>query len=174
MPLIDLDDSALVVIDVQSNFCPPQRLDADRLRYHDMVQRIAWITSVASRLAVPVVVTEEDPERNGHTEDDIRKALPPSAVGRRRPSGSSPRASRCGRSSAHCVAWPSTRPTSRPSRPSASTTPGLAFSAASGASRTAGGPLRDPIRVVITKHGAGCVRSRSYQETPARPPRCDW
>ena len=80
MPLIDLDDSALVVIDVQSNFYPPQRLDVDRLRYHEMVQRITWIASVADRLAVPVVVTEENPERNGHTEDDIRKVLPSAAA----------------------------------------------------------------------------------------------
>lgn len=80
MPLIDRDDSALVIIDVQSNFYPPTRLDVDRQRFQEMVQRIAWITSVADRLAIPVVVTEEDPAASGHTVPGIREALPAKAV----------------------------------------------------------------------------------------------
>ncbi|MEU9002773.1 isochorismatase family protein [Streptomyces sp. NPDC048551] len=80
MPLIDRDDSALVIIDVQSNFYPPNRLDVDRQRFHDMVRRIAWITSVADRLGIPVVVTEEDPATSGHTVPEIRDVLPAKAV----------------------------------------------------------------------------------------------
>lgn len=80
MPLIDRDDSALVIIDVQSNFYPPTRLDVDRQRFQEMVRRIAWITSVADRLAIPVVVTEEDPAVSGHTVPEIREALPAKAV----------------------------------------------------------------------------------------------
>ncbi|MFG3102248.1 isochorismatase family protein [Streptomyces sp. NPDC048182] len=80
MPLIDRDDSALVIIDVQSDFYPPRRLDVDRQRFDDMVRRIAWIASVADRLGVPVVVTEEAPDESGRTVPEIRDALPASAV----------------------------------------------------------------------------------------------
>ncbi|MEU6485412.1 isochorismatase family protein [Streptomyces sp. NPDC046887] len=80
MPLIDRDDCALVVIDVQSDFYPPGRLDVDRQRFHDLVRRIAWITSVADRLEIPVVVTEEDPATSGRTVPEIREALPATAV----------------------------------------------------------------------------------------------
>ncbi|MEU7003853.1 isochorismatase family protein [Nonomuraea sp. NPDC046570] len=80
MPLLDRDDSALVIIDVQTNFYRPKRLDVDRLQFHHIVERIAWLTKVASSLGVPVVVTEEDPAWNDHTEEAIRKALPSSAV----------------------------------------------------------------------------------------------
>ncbi|MEU0403284.1 isochorismatase family protein [Streptomyces sp. NPDC006197] len=80
MPLIDRDDCALVIIDVQTDFYPPHRLDVDRQRFHDMVRRIAWITSVADRLKIPVVVTEEDPAAGGHTVPEIREALPAKAV----------------------------------------------------------------------------------------------
>ncbi|MBY8883697.1 isochorismatase family protein [Streptomyces sp. PTM05] len=80
MPLIDRDDTTLVVIDVQTDFYPPRRLDVDRLRYHEMVQRVAWLTAVADRLGVPVVVTEEDPAGNGRTEPAIADRLPAKAV----------------------------------------------------------------------------------------------
>ncbi|MFI8828227.1 isochorismatase family protein [Streptomyces sp. NPDC053431] len=80
MPLIDRDDCALVIIDVQTDFYPPQRLDVDRQRFQDMVGRIAWITSVADRLEIPVVVTEEDPAASGHTVPEIRETLPAEAV----------------------------------------------------------------------------------------------
>ncbi|MFG2623010.1 isochorismatase family protein [Streptomyces sp. NPDC048507] len=80
MPLIDRDDCALVVIDVQTDFYPARRLDVDRQRFHEMVLRTAWITAVADRLDVPVVVTEEDPGHNGHTEPEIVGVLPKTAV----------------------------------------------------------------------------------------------
>jgi nicotinamidase-related amidase len=80
MPLIDRDDCALVIIDVQTNFYPSQRLDVDRQQFDDMVRRIAWITSIADRLGIPVVVTEEDPDTSGHTVPEIREALPVKAV----------------------------------------------------------------------------------------------
>ncbi|MEU6476710.1 isochorismatase family protein [Streptomyces sp. NPDC047017] len=80
MPLIDRDDCALVIIDVQEDFYPPHRLDVDRQRFHEMVGRIVWITSVADRLGIPVVVTEEDPDGSGHTVREIRDALPAGAV----------------------------------------------------------------------------------------------
>ncbi|MGV9689147.1 isochorismatase family protein [Streptomyces sp. NPDC003444] len=80
MPLIDRDDCALVIIDVQTDFYPPHRLDVDRQRFHDVVRRIAWITSVADHLEIPVVVTEEAPAASGHTVPEIREVLPAKAV----------------------------------------------------------------------------------------------
>lgn len=61
MRLLERDDSILIVIDVQPGFGPPD----------PVVARIAWLTGVAAELGVPVVVTEEDPERNGLTAPEI-------------------------------------------------------------------------------------------------------
>ncbi|MGH4030979.1 isochorismatase family protein [Actinomycetota bacterium Odt1-20B] len=80
MPLLDRDDCTLVIIDVQDDFYPPRRLDVDRQRFDDMVRRIAWVTAVADRLEIPVVVTEEDPDASGHTVPGIRGALPAKAT----------------------------------------------------------------------------------------------
>ncbi|MEV0528842.1 isochorismatase family protein [Streptomyces sp. NPDC050439] len=80
MPLLDRDDCALVIIDVQSDFYPATRLDVDRQKFHDMVRRIAWLTQVADRLDIPVVVTEEDPTASGRTVQGIRDVLPTKAV----------------------------------------------------------------------------------------------
>lgn len=80
MPLLEVDDCALVVIDVQKNFYPPKRLDVDRLHLNETVQRIAWIAALAGELKIPVVVTEEEPDHNDHTEDAIRTALSADAV----------------------------------------------------------------------------------------------
>ncbi|MFC8127434.1 isochorismatase family protein [Streptomyces sp. NPDC057302] len=80
MPLLEVDDCVLVVIDAQRNFYPPKRLDVDRLRLDETVRRIAWIARVAGELNVPVVVTEEEPDYNDHTDDTIRVALPADAV----------------------------------------------------------------------------------------------
>ncbi|MEU9099924.1 isochorismatase family protein [Streptomyces sp. NPDC048361] len=80
MPLLDRDDCTLVIIDVQSDFYPRRRVDVDRDRFEEMVRRIAWLTGVADRLSLPVVVTEEDPATSGHTVAPIREALPAQAV----------------------------------------------------------------------------------------------
>ncbi|MFI6597627.1 isochorismatase family protein [Nonomuraea sp. NPDC050536] len=80
MPLLERDDCALVIIDVQTEFYGPKRLDVDRLQLQRVAERIAWLTAVAARLDVPVVVTEEDPDWNKHTFEVIGKELPPGAV----------------------------------------------------------------------------------------------
>ena len=70
--LIRADDSALVVVDVQREFLtklPPG--DAERV-----VERIRWLVGVAGLVGVPVVVTEEEPERNGPTTARIVERLP--------------------------------------------------------------------------------------------------
>ena len=69
MPLIDRDDSVLVVVDAQPGFFAT---GADAV-----VERIAWLVGAAAQLAVPVVVTEEDPDRNEATDARIVQRLAP-------------------------------------------------------------------------------------------------
>lgn len=71
--LIDVDDSVLIVIDVQERFLA--RLPAEQQDL--LVNRIAWLIRVAARLNVPVVVTAEDIPRLGGVVPAIAEALPP-------------------------------------------------------------------------------------------------
>ena len=73
--LLEQDDSVLLVIDAQSGFLPSAGADGTRAR--DVVARIAWLVGVAAALEVPIVVTEEQPERNGPTVRAIADQLPP-------------------------------------------------------------------------------------------------
>jgi nicotinamidase-related amidase len=68
MALLDRDDSVLVVVDAQPGF-----LGADA---EPALERMVWLVAVAARLRVPVVVTEEEPERNGGTDARIADRLP--------------------------------------------------------------------------------------------------
>lgn len=79
MPLIDVEHSMLLVIDAQQDFYPDRRTDVDRTALAGMFRRAAWVTAVASRLGVPVVVTEEEAAANGPTAAVIRAALPDDA-----------------------------------------------------------------------------------------------
>jgi nicotinamidase-related amidase len=74
--LLDADDCVLAVIDAQEGFL--RKLPAAEAA--ELVDRIAWLCGLAGRLGVPVVVTEEAPERNGGTASPIREALPPGTV----------------------------------------------------------------------------------------------
>lgn len=67
MPLTDHTDCVLVVIDVQPGFGG----DAD------VLSRAHWLTTLAHRLDVPVVVTEEEPERHGPTRTGFVEAGTP-------------------------------------------------------------------------------------------------
>ena len=71
--LIEVDDSVLIVIDVQAAFTA-------RLPQHQgesLVRRICWLMGVADRLAVPLVVTAEDVSVLGGVVPQVEKALPP-------------------------------------------------------------------------------------------------
>ena len=68
MTLLDRDDSVLVVVDAQPGFLAAEADPA--------VDRMAWLVAVAERLGVPVVVTEEEPERNGSTDPRVVARLP--------------------------------------------------------------------------------------------------
>ena len=56
MPLLEKDNSALIVIDVQENFLS-KLLPAER---EPLVERIAWIMNVATVLNIPILATAED------------------------------------------------------------------------------------------------------------------
>jgi nicotinamidase-related amidase len=63
VPLLDRDDCVLVVVDAQPGFLPAEA--------EPVVQRIAWLVDVAARLGIPIVATEEEPERHGATRIDL-------------------------------------------------------------------------------------------------------
>jgi nicotinamidase-related amidase len=75
MPLIERDDTLLVVVDLQPHFWG-DRLGADDLRGAERAAgRAAWLAGTATALGIPAVVTEEDPEKNGHTAEAVLAAL---------------------------------------------------------------------------------------------------
>ena len=65
--LIERDDSMLVVVDMQVGFFAGHA-EAARAGLGDAVDRASWLVGVAAALDVPVIVTEEDPARNGPTD----------------------------------------------------------------------------------------------------------
>jgi nicotinamidase-related amidase len=68
--------SVLVVVDTQPGFL-------DKLPEDDaaaVVGRVRWLCGLAAWLGVPVVVTEEEPERNGETAAPVKEALPDGTV----------------------------------------------------------------------------------------------
>jgi nicotinamidase-related amidase len=79
MPLVDRNDSLLLVIDVQERFYAASRADVDRIAFDHFLDRVAWVVGVAGRLGVPIVVTEEDRARNGETSERVSLNLPSSA-----------------------------------------------------------------------------------------------
>ncbi len=70
--LIDVDDSLLVVIDVQDYFLAKY----DEARSGDVVARIVWLLQVAAALGVPVVAMGEDIPTTGGLNTRIESALP--------------------------------------------------------------------------------------------------
>jgi nicotinamidase-related amidase len=77
--LIRRDDSALLVIDTQEGFYRDERSDVDRAAFALFVARVAWVAGLARALAIPAVVTEEDPEANGPTAPSVLARLPAGA-----------------------------------------------------------------------------------------------
>ncbi len=71
--LIDVDDSVLIVVDVQNSFL--MRLPVDER--HLLVNRIAWLVSVAAKLDVPLVVVAENIALEGSVVPPIAERLPP-------------------------------------------------------------------------------------------------
>jgi nicotinamidase-related amidase len=71
--LIDVDDSTLIVIDVQESFLMKYSAREREL----LVSRIGWLVNVAARLNVPVVAMAEDIPRCGSVVPSIAEKLPP-------------------------------------------------------------------------------------------------
>jgi nicotinamidase-related amidase len=77
MPLLDRDDSLLVVIDLQPRFWGGLLGAEDRRRALDAAARAAWLAAAATAWGVPAVVTEEAPDRKGPTDDAVLSGLRP-------------------------------------------------------------------------------------------------
>ena len=71
--LIDVQDSILVVIDVQTAFLEHLPL-ADR---QPLLDRVCWLIRVAACLDVPLIVTAEDIAALGNIDPQVAQALPP-------------------------------------------------------------------------------------------------
>ena len=67
MTLIDRGDSILIVIDLQPDFWSDRLDERDTGEVGRAVARAEWLAGAATTLDVPVVLTEEDPARNGPT-----------------------------------------------------------------------------------------------------------
>ena len=72
MRLIDADDTILLVIDTQPGFVRK----VEPTIGEETVDRIRWLVRVATGLGIPLVVTEEEPARNGRTVDRIDAVIP--------------------------------------------------------------------------------------------------
>jgi nicotinamidase-related amidase len=74
--LIAADDSILIVVDAQPGFIAKLEPAAAE----ELTGRIAWLVQVASQLDVPIVATEEEPDRHGATAAPIRETLPAGVI----------------------------------------------------------------------------------------------
>lgn len=75
MPLLERDDSVLVVIDLQPAFWGDRLEEADAAEVERCVARASWLAGAAAALGVPAVLTEEGPERNGPTAASVLQAV---------------------------------------------------------------------------------------------------
>ena len=74
MPLLERSDSMLVVVDAQPGF---SGAGTESERAAAASREVAgWLAGVAAAVGVPIVVTEEDPARNGPTDAAIGRWLP--------------------------------------------------------------------------------------------------
>lgn len=76
LPLVDHSDSILVVVDAQEGFFGDHLPAGDGERARDALACMTWLAKVARQLAVPAVLTEEDPSRNGPTFPPIADVFP--------------------------------------------------------------------------------------------------
>jgi nicotinamidase-related amidase len=74
MPLTAHEDCLLIVVDAQPGFYPDDL--PDRPAALEALSRAAWLAQLARVLDVPVVATEEEPERNGATSIELAPGTP--------------------------------------------------------------------------------------------------
>jgi hypothetical protein len=70
--LIDVDDSLLIVIDVQPPFLDKLSREESQL----LRNRICWLIGVAGWMHVPLIITAEDMAREGGVDPQVARALP--------------------------------------------------------------------------------------------------
>jgi nicotinamidase-related amidase len=82
--LLDRNDCVLVVVDLQPGFLGRDWFTAaDVAAARDAAARAGWLAALAVRLGIPVVVTEEEPERHGATDASVAAVLPQTAAFRK-------------------------------------------------------------------------------------------
>ena len=73
--LAKFENSILVVVDMQPSFL-------DGIHHREQIEgRVKFIIETARLLEVPIVATEQNPERMGGTEESIAKLLDKDALG---------------------------------------------------------------------------------------------
>ena len=81
MGLLERDDTVLVVVDAQPGFLARAWFsEKDALAARTALDRVVWLVALASCLGIPIVVTEEEPERNGPTDPQVAERLPAEAA----------------------------------------------------------------------------------------------
>jgi len=71
--LLDVNDSILIVIDIQPSFVKKE----SKAEPNPLLQRMCWVIKVANWLNVPLIVTAEDIPRTGNICDEVAQLLPP-------------------------------------------------------------------------------------------------
>lgn len=72
--LIDRDNSALLVIDIQERLLP--HIEG----WQRLLENALWLTRLAQRLGVPVMASEQYPKGIGHTHAELAALLPRQAI----------------------------------------------------------------------------------------------
>lgn len=70
--LIDVNDSLLLAIDIQSHFVKKESENEP----NTLLQRMGWVIKVANWFGVPLIVTAEDISQTGNVADEIAEILP--------------------------------------------------------------------------------------------------
>lgn len=71
--LLEVNDSLLVVIDIQPSFVRKE----NAVEPNPLLQRMCWVIQVANWLKVPLVVTAEDIPNSGNISEEVSQILPP-------------------------------------------------------------------------------------------------
>ena len=70
--LVDVDDSVLVIIDIQDSFLDKY----DDAISRPLVDKVVWLIAIAEYLGVPIVAMAEDIEHTGNLNISVQEALP--------------------------------------------------------------------------------------------------
>ena len=74
--LIEVNDSMLIVIDIQPSFVKKESEN----EHNPLLQRMCWVIQVAKWLGVPLIVTAEDLPRTGKVSAEVAEILPPDTI----------------------------------------------------------------------------------------------